>query len=317
MELEQLQRLYSDNLAKIFTHSGFKKIADHSNNIQGYSFINRALIYFQNENASDVRSYEGWEASGKIVDANTNGISILGVIQDIHYIDTESDEEVILSELTPIELRKAIELGLVTKTIDIAGLKCEIVYDISDTKDINTQVLTCRQSRSFKLSSLFKLAQSIDISVEKVDDSNTTYDKDLNTIKIGSDSIENKIKVIMYALIEKLIYSIVDASDLEKNDLELVLIYSYYSVCSYYGLESSMIEYEIDNMNLNVDEDKQENVIAYMDVAEQFIQDYIINGNNQGTIINTSQISNDKAKRASMLLSILESNYQAKGGELS
>lgn len=311
MDLQDLQELYSDNLYKIFDRERFEQIANHSTDIQDYSFINRVLIYLQNPDSLNARSDEAWQIQGRIINQDAKPISILEAVQNVHYIDTETGEYIDKSELTPLELRKAIELGMITKEVDIIKLKSSNIYDINDTTEIEGQSNSIGINRRFKLSSLLKLAESIGLNVEKSENGLTSFDRGANTLKIGSDSLEDKVIIIIEALIRNLIYSTHDTLDFVDSDLELVVWYTSYAVCTYYGIDTTL---SLESTTLSESDEQQDLIVTLLEVAEQFMQEYIFNSPADGNI-NITHISNNKAKRAALLLSILEANYQACGGD--
>lgn len=316
MTVSELQEIYADNLYKVFDRERFRHLADHSSNIQNYSFINRLLIYIQNSSATNVNTDDYWQIRGRLVKNEAKPIYILDVVQNTRYIDCETGEEVGQSELTPFELKKAIDIGMISKEVDIVELKCGTIYDIADTEEIEAKQEQTKDSnietRKFKLSALLNLSKSMGLVVEKSENNETSFEINTNTLRIGSDSIEDKVTIIVEALIRNLISSTTSTLDIFDSDLELVIWYACYSVLTYFGIETTI---SLENMSLSEDDDRQDSIVTLLEVTEQFIQEYIFKAEDKDNPSDgIRSISNEKAKRAATLLSILEANYQACGG---
>lgn len=301
MNIETLQNIYINNIDKIFTPDNFRIISDHRNNIACDSFTNRALVFIQNRYATDVREIEAWEILGRQVNDNAVPLGTIRSLINNNYFDKDG-KQVDTKELTPEEFRNAIRLGLITKSPIVNDVKCRVCYDIRDTHE--TFTVDKGSKAKLKLSSLYNLLVDLGISVEKEYDTDTTFDKINMTVIIGDDDIGSKLETCIDALVIKVM--IICGIDIENNNIikEVCRVYTIYSLYTFFDMSTDDIQFDCIN---DLDKDDTDTVTELLDAIESLIQSNIINDG-----CNTLYgIRPDKMARAAMLLSILESNYQA------
>ena len=302
MNIEVLQNIYINSVRRIFNPDSFKIIADHHNNTYCDSFTNRALTFIQNRFATDVRSIDAWEIAGRTVSDKAIPIGIVKSIMESQYIDNQSNKAVNIKELTPEEFRNAIRIGLISKQQSIKDIECASVYDIRDTTVVVDN--TDDNKKNLKLSSLYNVLNDIGISVVKEGRDDTTFDNKSMTVIIGMDSVENKLRTCLKALAIGAM-SICDV-DIESSYVveSVSVLYTVYSVLTYYDMDTSNIQFGCLN---DLDEEDIDAVTEILDTIEALIRTNIFEPSSKSIY----GIRPDKLARASLLLSILESNYEA------
>ena len=311
MNIDSLQSLYINNIHNIFTAKNFAELASHSNEIQGYSFINRTLIFLQNRCCSDVRSEASWNTVQRIIKDGSIPIGVLTPIIKNSYTDAVSGEPISSKELSINEFNKAIELGVINKSSEIIDVKATLVYDIRDTEVMSSDN-KINTTRKIKMSTILNMLNSFGIVIAKIEDGETTFDKETNTLNFGNDDIANKVRVCMDALAIIYIEQMQENTDLSENEIRVIREYSKYSVITYFGLADSQdasFDY-LDELNSKLDEDSINRLVGLLDGMED-----ILNQNVFGTDSSDNNASEEHksyiARRAAILLNILEANYSA------
>ena len=308
MDLEHLQDIYINNIDRIFTADEFENVARHSNDIQGYSFTNRMLIYMQNRYSTQVRSSNSWISNGYIVKTDATPLGIISPVIETKYFSTDTNEEIGIKELSTTEFAKAVRLGVVRKESNLKSLRCTLVYDVNDISKIDDTDDVVRR-RKLKISSLYNLLISIGINVEKADIEKSTFKISENTIIIGNDDLINRIECCVSALVKFL----VGISELDISDRVEILAkdYATHAILTYYGIDSHITFNYINELYNN--ESKSENgiekLIEILDRIENIINTHIFSNSDEPDY--DEDHINHIMSRAEILLSILESNYQS------
>lgn len=302
MNIETLQNIYINNINNVFKPESFKIIADHNYNVACESFTNRALIYIQNRYATNVRDADAWEILGRRVKDNAVPIGTIKSITTNEYYDS-SDNLVSTKDLTPEEFRNAIKLGLITKQPILKDIKCKVCYDIRDTEEAFE--IKSGDKAKLKLSSLYNLITDLGLVIKKESDVDTTFDSESMTLTIGDDGVESKLQTCIDALVVGVMN--ICSVDYDESFVikEVCRAYTLYSLYSYFGMNTDKIYFECVN---DLDQEEFDSTIEILDAIESLIQSNIINIDNSTSLYN---IKPDKMARAALLLSILESNYQA------
>lgn len=311
MTIEDLQTLYKYNINSIFTPSNFKNIASHSNNIQGYSFINRSLIYIQNRYCTDVKSEESWLIDGRTVKAEAIPMGVMVQSYKTKYIDTETKKEIRLTELTALEFNKGIALGIFEKQTIPQDIQCTYVYDIRDLNSLpeGNQEESNGLHRKIKLSSLLELVISLGISVSKEELDKSSFDIESNTLRLGQDNITDKVESVIYTV---LVYcrDTLNIDSLKNEDyFKICKDYILYGVFTYFGIDTGIdIEFNYIDMINDLSTEEQTNVTELLDFAENMMNTCIISAESSEKLDETykTRIIN----KASILLSVLEANYE-------
>lgn len=315
MNIQELQALYVNNIERMFIPENFKELASHSSDIQGYSFMNRLLIYIQNKFCTEVKSRLSWELIGREIKEEAVALGILTPITKTRYIENETQREVKASELNAAEFNKAILLGIVTKEIEVTDIKCALVYDIRDTIEIEGyNKAKVKVDRRIKLSTLLELLTSIGISVDKADSLDTTFDIDSNTILIGEDNLSNKIEKCIDTLVIKYIEQCLIDINLTEHEIRLIREYAVYSTLTYFNIATSITFDYIHSIyeEYNGAGERIECLIGILDDIEHMLSSNVLNscGDPSGYAVDEGH-KTYIAHKASILLAILEANYGA------
>lgn len=308
MNIEELQNLYLNSLGIIFQPDVFKKIADHSSKLHGYSFSNRALILLQNPDVTEAKSRESWELDGLVVKNRRSGVYVVNPVIEVKYIDNETNQPINASELNQSEFSMALSLGVIRKEVNIVDFSTTelFTYDDIDNKPDNR----VENPRKLKLSTLYDLLKQYRLDVVKKQKSETSFNSEKNTIIIGSDSIQNKISVCVDALVECIINSI-DKNELSIEDKEVVIsiakLYSNYSILTYFNMDSAEAVWsKLNNCLYSLLSQDIDALVYILDNIESIISNYILFPD---TVVDENR-KHYIAKKAERLLNILESNYQ-------
>lgn len=314
MDIENLKTLYLNNINRIFIPENFKELASHSNDIQGYSFMNRVLLYIQNKYSTEVKSEPSWQLENRAVNDNAVPMGIITPVIETKYTDASTGRAIKISELNQSEFAKAIMLGIINKETTIVDIKCTLVYDIRDTFS-NTEQIRKKTDRKIKLSTLLELLSSIGIDVRKNDNNETTFDINTNTLKIGYDSLNSKIEKCIDTLAIKYIEQANESIEFSNLENKFIREYTVYAVCTYFGITSSInfnyIQelYEIYKSDIN----RLDIIIEVLDDIEHMLSSNIFNSDDPSGYAADEGHKTYIAHKAAILLSILEANYEVSG----
>lgn len=298
------------DIRKLLTADGFERVASHSNNLTGHSFVNRVAIYEQNAECTDVRSRLAWKIAGRLVMDNAKGIELTNTVNKVTYREVGTGRLVPASELRPDEFTMALELGLIIKHIDVAELRSAFGYDIKDTYEIEgfeppKEVWT----RKLKLSAVFKLLESIGISVAKDDIPKTAFDNEDSTLIIGNDSLDERLEECLSTVVEVCIKHGGLDGRLSRAEVKLIRDYVVYAAATYFKRETNIKFDYVDKIYKSIEgTDRADILIGVLEVLEDMLNKYIFNEcmENFGDDGYTDRES--IAHKASLLLSIMDAN---------
>lgn len=317
LDLEHLQVTYINNLDRMFKSDTFQIIASHASNIQGYSFINRLLIFMQNMYSTEVRSEESWLADGYIIKPNSTPLGIITPVTDTKYFNSDTGEEIGSTELSANEFNKAVKLGIVNKEVSIKELKCTLVYDSSNV-ELSENIedkhkKNMDRHRVLKMSALYELISSMGINISKNDDEESSFDNTNNTLTIGKDNIRNKIECCMQALAYFAISSVGESIELTEMEIKLVVDYSVHAVMTFFNQEYNKDYKYIDDVYsaAKLSEGKIDTLIEILDYIENILNTQVFVSSQDTNALNFNEEHKTIImKRASILLGILEANYE-------
>lgn len=301
MNTEHLQNIYKNNIDRIFKIEDFKVIADHHFNIGCDTFTNRVLAYIQNKFATDVRTDNSWEASGRKIKDRAVPIWLIKAVTDTQFLDSRTNSVADISKLTPQEVKEAVNQGIINKEINIKDFKCIQAYDIRDTVEVVNNSI--KENSKLKVSTILSILNAIGIKIDKDDTSCISFDYDTNTLKYGEGSLKEKLMVLFEALAIFIVNE--HDVDIEFGDIieRVAILYSRYSIFTFLDLDTSDLDFSILE---SVDNECMCELISVLEDIEPIVF-AIITSNLKET---NRKISQDKMARAAVLLSILESNYQ-------
>ena len=306
---EILREMCGNKLNTIFKPEEFKRFACHFGSIQRYSFLNRLIIYTQNNNRSDIREASAWVRLGRKVSEKALPIYVVDENTEFKYIDSES-KEINLSDINLEELEAAIKLGVVKKVLDDTELKLIKVYDISDTFEASRCVQV--NYPKFSVDTLYKYIQNSglnpSVGVDSKGISESKYDISNNTLLISKDIGYKAVGIcidIVFTICERKINSIIGNCEISK---ELIKKYIKYSVLTYFGMNGQADEvdfYEVDQVFIKCSNGENLAVLIniFNTVEESLYELFSV----ESAISNFDEYT---LNRANKLLNILEANYR-------
>lgn len=132
MKSAPLIKLLEENIDAIFEPERYRQFLEKAGRFHNYSFYNQLLILMQKPNAMRVAGYRAWQKMGRYVKRGEKGIYILAP-RIIKVYKDKNGRELKRDELSPAELKKAIELGEVFVSERRSGYIGVTVFDISQT----------------------------------------------------------------------------------------------------------------------------------------------------------------------------------------
>lgn len=327
MDANSLKILLKNNVGMLFESENYSDYIKQTISVEGYDFMNRFLIFFQNRRATDVKGELAWSELGRAVIESNKPIWVIVPVYRSVYINIETEAELKNNELSLTEIIQALELGLIQRQKSIVDFESTMVYDIGDTRIINEaqaeEYETYSKKKNIKLSTLCDLCkQTCDMQIAS-NDGDTYYSSEYNTIYIGKDSGVNKasaiVKILVGCLIERLtnnyelytgeLDSMASENKLVLDDINRRFIEDsvMYAVYNYMGIN---VEYAFEYIK----EVYQEVVESERNMTElinklnciEYLTDSILSKFNSGNIDSTSKIL--VMKKAERLLDIIEAN---------
>lgn len=232
METVDIAKLFQDNINKVLTPSGYKRIVNRDNNLSRFDILNRILIEIQYPDAYDIRTAEEWVIDNRNVKNANNGINILLPVYSHKYVDSETGNEINPSDLTLDELNAAVKYGVIHRE-DILETTCiKKLYDIRQTAPLDKSKYIVSKP-VVKSSNLIKLFQTI-TGANTVYGDITYYSKSKNELTVSnqkySDLASILIDVLVDYYIKNSIGSLYDISDFSEYDMDLLRYTMQYSL---------------------------------------------------------------------------------------
>lgn len=195
--IEDLQRLYNNFSLNLVKPDALTSILNRALKTPYLDFYNLSLAYIQNKFASNIRSELGWNNIGRHVKEGSSPIFVVSNIYKAVYIDTETGDKINISELSPEELAKAIELQTIKRQMDSVSQSIEAWFSMSSTEVfdpvVNKEYLLKIKSRS--IDSIKSILDSENIPILSYYDL-CEYKEILGINKIDFDIIYTALKTI-------------------------------------------------------------------------------------------------------------------------
>ena len=190
------------------------------------------------------------------------------------------------------------------------GIKAVQIYDIADTISAsnNKPVEHQEDRRKLKLSTLVNILKSNGINVVKSNDCDTAFDSTRNAFIIGGDDLITKIRLGIEAWITVSLNN--DNIQISESWHSMLVRYAIYSILTYFKIKSKESLDGIDSI-YNEDSDDIWSFIELLDYVEDIINNQLLCIDTDSGEYISSEHKNYIAKRAEMLLNILEANYNA------
>ena len=294
MNIEELVQMYNRKLHKLKDENFYKNILTYNNNLGRFNIINRILIRVQNKQAIDVKTLEEWSIEGRNVSKDAKPIYLIHPIFKIKYISTKTDKEVENMDLNPIEINKALELGIITKIEDVSDLDKQIVYDISDTKSFDNRKYSIDKTviSAENILNSISLLTGREIVIANSDKFNKNF-INIKNYKNITDLCINLSKIVAN------IYA--DTVDIKCKELFIKSLQ--YSICSVFNVKYDVQITELDDLELN-------NIILVADNVNNIIfklKSLVDTSNNKEFIDATVKLN--KVHKAEIILNMMEALY--------
>lgn len=204
MRAEELGIIINNNIGMIFKDEEYKKFMTFTVYMTGYDFLNKFLIYFQNRNATEVKNEVSWRNEGRVVKDLSKSIWIIEEDYKGVYVDSETGERVDAIRMSLKEVSRAAKLGVIKKVNKSNNYKSCSVYDIENTyiKEEGYKRSTDRQIKISNIINEINKQYNIEVAYR---DGDTAFSKENNTMYIGNDSTEAKIKTLLSVLIDLMV----------------------------------------------------------------------------------------------------------------
>lgn len=328
MDESYLRILIENNIGMVFSSDNYTNYLKQGMYIHGYDFMNRFLIFFQNRKATDVKDEIAWAECGRKISESNNQILILIPVYSTKYIDKETGKELENSSsenLTPMEINKAVELGILERKKETIKAESTAVYDIDDTITFD-EVLLKEYEEAIKVKSL-KISMLCDMckklckaTISTTANGKTIYKTENNTLYISKENSTSNASAIIKILVtcmvnesireynEKAIgndsIAIRDRLEIKEVHERLIIESILYTVYNNLGIKCN---YTLDYVNQIYNEVEGSEVIIWiMDCIERIKDDIICSLTRKDNAKSESKIL--AIKKAEQLLSILEAN---------
>lgn len=244
--IEQLLECIDKNIVGIMNPKEYRKVISRANLLFGFSTINKILIKIQNADAFDVRTPIEWKLANRDLKQNASKILISSQNKKVSYFDTQKNEKIAISslDLTPDELKQAIDNNLITRKIELGDSELNAVYDVRSTVSTDGTKYKLNRPRANTSNLLLTLSKFLKMKV-KLDD--TTHISSLyNTYYIKNEPFENMVVSIARLITDEIINNrlkdimksnniILDIHD--ENVIMLLRESLIYSICSMFKVE--------------------------------------------------------------------------------
>lgn len=306
METVELAKLFQDNLYNILTPNGYKNIINRNNNLSRFDILNRILIEIQYPGAYDVRTEEEWIIDNRNVKKNSDGINLILPLYTYKYVDTETNEDINIDELTLDELNAAIRYGVIRKEENIETSYIVRMYDIRQTNRIDDSKYTISKPE-MKSSVLIKIFQDV-TGCEVVNSDITYYSKSKNELTVSKQSYIELANSLCDMLVEHYMRIVKkdNNGELSEYDMDLVKYTLQYSIDT---LFMSTRECNFDIIR-HTDTDKILMVLNIVDSLLYGISDSINYTGNQ--VGKDASESIEILRKAENLLNVMEANNISK-----
>lgn len=271
MTQEEINKLYKNRISNIdgrFINRMFMQIG-----LCGYSLFNRIIITEQlGSEISDVRTISEWELLGRRVENLDNKVYILESRTIKQYVDNANGKIVDYSELTPEEMKSALEYDMIHIESRESESKVVSAYRYKDTVEINDKY---KEVSRLKFKDIVKAMQAI-YNVDVMIGEENKYEN--NTLTFDADHPNTVIQFIVEFISER-----VDVKDTKLLESALNALV---------GIRKNITSNEFDIKEL-------EKIFIITDEIMY----------KSGKVRRTERISDEQLRRVSKILGILESVY--------
>ena len=297
-EVNELLKKANEGIENYFTTpEHFKELASYMSKFYNYSFRNIFLIQEQFEGALAVGSYAFWKEKGFTVNKGEKGIKILVPNKLSDYFINEKGEEVKLSKAT-FEEKRLIEQGEIEvrkgKLIFNQGYVFEVSQTNAKAEDL-PKIFPGRwldeevQNYDLMYKAMENIAKKIGVRIiepkgELGAVKGVSYPLTKEVALNPRNTQLQNVKTLIHELAHAKLHTIETRDNYTTNEKEFQAEMSAYSVCSYFGLDTSEYSFRyIKSWTENVElKDKEKLINEVRETVKEYIEiieETLINSN--------------------------------------
>lgn len=234
------------NITGLINTRDYRKVISRNNLLFGFDTLNKILIKLQNIDAFDVRTPVEWQIAGRELKQDAIEIVIASPNKKVKYFDTKTGEELATSnlDLTPDELKQAIENKLIDRRVTYVEPELNVVYDVRSTVSTDGSKYKLNRPKANTSNLLTTFGKFMNMQVKL--DTKTQISSLNNTCYIKNEPFENMVvnvaKLITNEIMSNRLKDILKNHNikLDINDENVIKLLSeslIYSVCSMFRVE--------------------------------------------------------------------------------
>lgn len=314
-EVNELLEKANEGIEKCFTSpEQFKELINYMSKFYNYSFRNTFLIQEQFEGALAVGSYAFWKEKGFTVNKGEKGIKILVPNRLSDYFINSKGEEVKLSKATPEE-KRLIEQGEIEvrkgKLIFNQGYVFEVSQTNAKAEDL-PKIFPGRwldeevQNYDLMYKAMENIAKKIGVRIiepkgELGAVKGVSYPLTKEVALNPRNTQLQNVKTLIHELAHAKLHTIETRDNYTTNEKEFQAEMSAYSVCSYFGLDTSEYSFRyIKNWTKGVElKDKEKLINEVRETVKEYIEiieEILINNKDNSLLLENENIVEKEIK---------------------
>lgn len=314
-EVNELLKKANEGIENCFTTPDhFKELASYMSKFYNYSFRNIFLIQEQFKGALAVGSYTFWKEKGFTVNKGEKGIKILVPNKLSDYFINEKGEEVKLSKATTEE-KRLIEQGEIEvrkgKLIFNQGYVFEVSQTNAKAEDL-PKIFPGRwldgevENYDLMYKAMENIAKKIGVKIIEPKDElgivkGVSYPLTKEVALNPRNTQLQNVKTLIHELAHSKLHTIETRDNYTTNEKEFQAEMSAYSVCSYFGLDTSEYSFRyIKNWTKGVElKDKEKLINEVRETVKEYIEiieETLINNKDNSLLLENENIVEKEIK---------------------
>lgn len=314
-EVNNLLEKANEGIEKCFTSpEHFKELVSYMSKFYNYSFRNTFLIQEQFEGALAVGSYAFWKEKGFTVNKGEKGIKILVPNRLSDYFINSKGEEVKLSKATPEE-KRLIEQGEIEVRKGKLIFNQGYVFEVSQTNakaEELPKIFPGRwldgevQNYDLMYKAMENIAKKIGVRIiepkgELGAVKGVSYPLTKEVALNPRNTQLQNVKTLIHELAHAKLHTIETRDNYTTNEKEFQAEMSAYSVCSYFGLDTSEYSFRyIKNWTKGVElKDKEKLINEVRETVKEYIEiieETLINNKDNSLLLENENIVEKEIK---------------------
>lgn len=314
-EVNELLEKANEGIEKCFTSpEQFKELINYMSKFYNYSFRNTFLIQEQFEGALAVGSYAFWKEKGFTVNKGEKGIKILVPNRLSDYFINSKGEEVKLSKATPEE-KRLIEQGEIEVRKGKLIFNQGYVFEVSQTNakaEELPKIFPGRwldgevQNYDLMYKAMENIAKKIGVRIiepkgELGAVKGVSYPLTKEVALNPRNTQLQNVKTLIHELAHAKLHTIETRDNYTTNEKEFQAEMSAYSVCSYFGLDTSEYSFRyIKNWTKGVElKDKEKLINEVRETVKEYIEiieETLINNKDKSLLLENENIVEKEIK---------------------